>query len=74
VSFTEHMLAEREHTQEANLMADEQQDDPLVALVSEIAKLIEQRNVPTDKDARRIRDLRTKMLHKAAVEGTENCR
>lgn len=42
--------------------------DPQVELVSEMAKLIEGKNLPTDADAIRVRDLRTKMLHRAAIE------
>jgi hypothetical protein len=49
-------------------------DPPLILLVSEMARLIEQRSLPTDEEVTRIRDLRTKMLHEAALEGVENCR
>lgn len=52
----------------------EVQDDTLILLVSEMARLIEKRWRPTDADVKKISDLRTKLLHEAALEGVENCR
>jgi hypothetical protein len=71
MSFTEAMIAEREAG-----MADYDEDteDLLIRLVCELAKLIECKNLPTDEDATRIRDLKTKLLHSAALDGVETKR
>jgi hypothetical protein len=78
MSFTEAMLAEREKKETAPMEdghpPEETKDDTVIILLSEIARLIESRSVPNDEAARRIRDLRTKMLHEAAIQGVENCR
>jgi len=42
-------------------------DASVIELVSALAKLIEARRVPNDRDAARIRDMRTKLLHDLAL-------
>lgn len=42
-------------------------DATVIDLLSALAKLIESRRVPDDKDAAKIRDMRTKLLHDLAL-------
>lgn len=71
MSFSEAIIAERE-AQVAKYGEDT--EDLLILLVCELAKLIECKNLPTDEDAARIRDLKTKLLHSAALDGVETKR